>query len=62
MDEQGRMKKETPPIFDGTFGGPDEIMDVMAMRLHQVGAKVDGAPWIGERLEWVRRRLRSPLA
>lgn len=65
LDEHGRMKKGTRPILDGTFGGPDEILEVLAMRLHQVGAaqaevvafRADGAPWIWERLEWVRQRL-----
>ena len=65
MDERGRMKKGTKPILDGTFAGPDEIMEVLAMRLHQVGAsqakvvafRSDGAPWIWERLDWVIRRL-----
>jgi hypothetical protein len=65
MDERGRMKKGTQPILDGTFAGPDEIMEVLAMRLHQVGAsqaevvafRSDGAPWIWERLEWVIQRL-----
>lgn len=65
MDDQGRMKKGTKPIIDGTFQGPDEIMEVLAMRLHQVGAaqaevvafRSDGAPWIWERLEWVIKRL-----
>jgi len=65
MDEHGRMKKGTQPILDGTFAGPDEIMEVLALRLHQVGAsqakvvafRSDGAPWIWERLEWVIRRL-----
>lgn len=65
MDDHGRMKKGTQPILDGTFQGPDEIMEVLAMRLHQVGAsqaqvvafRTDGAPWIWERLEWVRRRV-----
>jgi hypothetical protein len=65
MDEQGRMKKGTKPILDGTFQGPDEIMEVLAMRLHQVGAaqaevvafRSDGAPWIWDRLEWVIRRV-----
>jgi hypothetical protein len=65
MDEQGRMKKGTQPILDGTFAGPDEIMEVLALRLHQVGAsrakvvafRSDGAPWIWERLDWVIRRL-----
>jgi hypothetical protein len=65
MDEHGRMKKGTKPIIDGTFQGPDEIMEVLALRLHQVGAsqadvvafRADGAPWIWERLEWVTKRL-----
>jgi hypothetical protein len=65
MDEQGRMKKDTQPILDGTFSGPDEISEVLAMRLHQVGAsqaevvafRSDGAPWIWDRLEWVIQRL-----
>jgi hypothetical protein len=65
MDDQGRMKKGTQPIIDGTFQGPDEILEVLAMRLHQVGAsqaevvafRADGAPWIWERLEWVTKRL-----
>lgn len=65
MDERGRMKKGTTPIIDGTFAGPDEIMEVLALRLHQVGAaqahvvafRSDGAPWIWDRLEWVIRRL-----
>jgi hypothetical protein len=65
MDEHGRMKKGTRPILDGTFGGPDEIMEVLALRLHQLGAaqaqvvafRADGAPWIWERLDWVIKRL-----
>jgi hypothetical protein len=65
MDEQGRMKKGTKPIIDGTFQGPDEILEVLALRLHQVGAsqaevlafRADGAPWIWERLEWAIKRL-----
>jgi hypothetical protein len=65
MDEHGRMKKGTQPLIDGTFRGPDEIMEVLAMRLHQLGAsqaqvvafRADGAPWIWERLDWVIKRL-----
>src|ERR1700686_2966221 len=64
-DEHGRQKPGTQPILDGTFQGPDEILEVLAMRLHQVGAsqakvvafRADGAPWIWDRLEWVIRRL-----
>jgi hypothetical protein len=65
MDERGRMKKGTQPIIDGTFEGPDEIMEVLVMRLHQVGAaqakvvafRCDGAPWIWDRLDWVIGRV-----
>ena len=65
MDEHGRMKKGTKPILDGTLQGPDEILEVLAMRLHQVGAaqakvvafRADGAPWIWERLAWVSQRV-----
>jgi hypothetical protein len=65
MDQQGQMKKGTEPILDGTFLGPDEIMEVLAMRLHQVGAsqaevvafRCDGAPWIWDRMDWVKKRL-----
>jgi hypothetical protein len=65
MDERGQMKKKAQAILDGTFAGPDERMEVLALRLHQLGAaqaevvafRTDGAPWIWERLEWVTRRL-----
>jgi hypothetical protein len=65
MDDQGRMKKGTEPIYDGTFQGANEAMEVLAMRLHQVGAsqaqvvafRCDGAPWIWDRLAWVQKRL-----
>lgn len=65
MDEEGRMKKGTKPIIDGTFEGSDAVMEVLVMRLHQIGAsqadmvafRADGAPWIWDRLEWVRQRL-----
>lgn len=65
MDEQGRMKKGSQPILDGTFAGPDEMMEVLTLRLYQMGAaqaevvafRSDGAAWIWERLDWVIRRL-----
>jgi hypothetical protein len=65
MDERGRMKKGTKPILDGTFQGPDEAMELLALRLHQVGAaqadvvafRNDGAPWMRERLARVIQRL-----
>lgn len=65
IDEQGRMKAGTRPWIDGTFAGPDEVMELLAFHLHQLGAAAaevvvfvaDGAPWIWDRLEWVERRV-----
>jgi hypothetical protein len=65
MDQKGRMTPGTEAIIDGSFSGPDEVMELLAMRLHQVGAsraevvafRNDGAPWMWERLDWVIRRL-----
>jgi hypothetical protein len=65
LDEQGRMKRTTRPWIDGTFLGPDECMELLAMHLHRLGAVdakqvtflSDGAPWIWERLDWVEKRV-----
>jgi hypothetical protein len=65
MDEQGRMKRGTKPWIEGTFAGPDEVMELLAFHLHHLGAAAaetvvfvaDGAPWIWERLPWVWRRV-----
>lgn len=65
LDEHGRMKAGTRPWIDGTFGGPDEAMELLAFYLHRLGAcaaevvvfVADGAPWIWDRLEWVERRV-----
>lgn len=64
-DEQGRLKAGTKSWIDGTFAGPDEVMELLAFHLHRLGAAqavgvtfvADGAPWIWERLEWVRQRV-----
>jgi hypothetical protein len=64
-DEQGRMKPGTRPWIDGTFGGPDEVLELLAYHLHRLGASsassvtfvADGAPWIWERLDWVVGRV-----
>jgi hypothetical protein len=68
LDAQGRMKRGSRPWIDGTFQGPDEVMELLAMHLHRLGAAeaelvvflADGAPWIWERLEWVRKRVGLP--
>jgi hypothetical protein len=65
IDEQGRLKAGTKPWIDGTFGGPDETLELLAFHLHRLGAAAaavvtfvaDGAPWIWERLDWVRQRV-----
>jgi hypothetical protein len=65
MDQRGRMVPKSRAWIDGTFAGPDEIMELLAMHLHRLGAAeaavvtflADGAPWIWERLEWVAKRV-----
>ena len=65
MDEQGRMIPGSRCWIDGTFAGPDELMELLAMHLHRLGAVEaevvvfvsDGAPWIWERLAWVEQRV-----
>ncbi len=65
MDERGRMKRGTRAWIDGTFEGPDHLMELVAFHLHRLGAGraqvvafiSDGAPWIWDRLEWVRQRI-----
>ena len=65
IGEDGRKAAKTPARIDGTFAGPDELMELVAMHLHRLGAAkaavvaflADGAPWIWERLDWVARRV-----
>ena len=65
IDEQGQMAKKSQARIDGTFRGPDEVMELLAMHLHVLGAAqaavvvfvADGAPWIWERLPWVVKRV-----
>src|SRR5262249_21486737 len=65
IDEQGQMAKKSQARIDGTFRGPDEVMELVAMHLHVLGAAqatvvgfvADGAPWIWERLPWVVKRV-----
>ena len=64
-DHKGRIVKGSRPWIDGTFEGPDHLMEVLAFHLHRLGAPLakrvsfvaDGAPWIWNRLEWVERRV-----
>jgi len=65
LDKQGRMVRGSRPWIDGTFAGPDELMELLAMHLHRLGAAqakhvvllADGAPWIWERWSWVEQRV-----
>jgi hypothetical protein len=65
MDKRGRMVRRSRPWIDGTFQGPDECLELLALHLHRLGAAnaklvtflSDGAPWIWERLEWVEKRV-----
>jgi hypothetical protein len=60
-DRRGRMLRGTRPWIDGTMGGPDHLMELLAFHLHRLGAAraqavsfvADGAPWIWNRLDWV---------
>jgi hypothetical protein len=65
MDKKGRMVRGSRPWIDGTFQGPDECVELLAMHLHRLGAAkaklvtflADGAPWIWDRLDWVQKRV-----
>jgi hypothetical protein len=64
-DNRGRILKGSRPWIDGTFQGPDHLMELLAFHLHRLGATLakrvsfvtDGAPWIWNRLDWVERRV-----
>ena len=65
LDKRGRMVPGSKAVLDGTFEGPDELMEVLAMHLHRGGAAAaqlvslgaDGAPWVWERWDWVSKRV-----
>jgi hypothetical protein len=65
LDERGRMVPGSKAVLDGTFEGPDELMELLAMYLHLFGAAsaqlvslgADGAPWVWERWDWVIQRV-----
>ncbi|HLJ95401.1 MAG TPA: hypothetical protein VKU02_19650 [Gemmataceae bacterium] len=70
MDRKGRMAAKPRPWIDGTFAGPDEALELLAMHLHRLGAAAaqvvvflaDGAPWIWDRLDWVVQRVGLPAS
>jgi hypothetical protein len=65
LDQRGRMVPGSKAVLDGTFEGPDELMELLAMYLHLLGAAsaqlvsfgADGAPWVWERWDWVMKRV-----
>ncbi len=65
IDGHGQMARKSRARIDGTFRGPDEVMELLAMHLHRLGAAQaevvvfvsDGAPWIWDRLGWVVKRV-----
>jgi hypothetical protein len=65
IDENGQKVRNSQARIDGTFQGPDELMELLAMHLHRLGAArasvvvfvSDGAPWIWDRLDWVVQRV-----
>ena len=65
IDQTGQMVKKSRARIDGTFAGPDEVMELLAYHLHCLGAAQaavvvfvsDGAPWIWDRLGWVVKRV-----
>jgi hypothetical protein len=65
LDRRGRMVPGSKAVLDGTFEGPDELMELLAMYLHLLGAAsaqlvclgADGAPWVWDRWDWVIQRV-----
>jgi hypothetical protein len=65
MDQRGRMVPGSRPVIDGTFGGPDALLELLAFHLHRMGAArarvvslgADGAPWFWDRLDWLVARV-----
>lgn len=67
LDDHGRMERKDPAatVIDGTLQGPDALMELLALRLHRLGAAVarelvflgDGASWIWARLDWVIQKV-----
>jgi hypothetical protein len=65
MDEDGRKDAQASFWIDATFQKADQVMELLAMHLHRLGAKdalsvefvSDGAPWIWNRLGWVIEKV-----
>ena len=58
-DADGRMVQKSQATIDGTFQGPDAVMELAAMHLHRLGAAkalsvtfvADGGVWIWDRID-----------
>jgi hypothetical protein len=65
IDQSGQKISKSRTRIDGSFQGPNEVMELVALHLHRLGAAQaevvvfvsDGAPWIWERLPWVIQRV-----
>lgn len=65
MDDQGKKEANSACWIDGTFQKADQVMELLAMHLHRLGAKYaksiefvsDGAPWIWNRVDWVIEKV-----
>lgn len=64
LDDRGRKDRKRPEWIEQTMLGPDALMELVAMRLHRLGAAKaksvvflgDGADWIWDRVETVVKR------
>lgn len=65
MGEDGRKEAKSACWIDGTFQKADQVMELLAMHLHRLGAKnaetiefvSDGAEWIWNRIDWVTNKV-----
>ena len=65
LGEDGKRDRSVPPVIDGTLGDADEVFELMRYHLLRLGAHEaqelalvgDGATWIWNRGDWLRRQL-----
>jgi len=67
-NDKGRMVKKSRATIDGTLPGPDAMAELVAMRLHRLGAAraqsltfvSDGAVWIWDRIHAMVKQAGIP--
>ncbi len=65
LDQQGKLKKEIPPIYDATIGKIDDFYDLLYLYLQELDLKnahrivfcADGAPCLWKRIPELMRKL-----